>query len=390
MISSETLIKVVINALPYKTNSSGIGVLIRELFGAYASLTERHCQVILPCDAPAFACGCHTELIRRPFTHSQGLRRIFFQSLRLGREYCRESILLTTDSKMPFFLPHSCRVVTLVTDLAVFRFPKVYQPSRVLLWRMQYCYLRRRADCFLTISEFTKRELTELLKIPPEKIAVIPCAAPAQMERSDTPQTQNALRQKYGLPERFILFVGNANPRKNLERMLSAFDIAKEHANLPHHLVIAGEQGWKFSREAALRGISHRAEVHFIGFVPDADMAALYSAAELFVFPTLYEGFGIPVIEAQSCGTPVLTSDCSALPETGGAGAIYIDPYQTEAISDGILQILQNSELRSHLIEAGYQNAQRFSWERSARRLQQIIEEEENPMLKVSEQRAGP
>lgn len=281
---------------------------------------------------------------------------------------------------MPLLLPRSCTAVTLITDLAVFRLPQVYQPSRVLLWRLQYSYVKRRADLILTISEFTKQEIVELLGIPPEKIKVLPCAAPSHMVRTDTPRELDRLREKYGLPERFLLFVGNSNPRKNLDRMLLAFDRAKAAAAIPHQLVIAGERGWKFDREKALCNISHRADVRFIGFVPDADMPALYSAAELFVFPTLYEGFGIPVIEAQRCGTPVLTSNRSALPETGGQGALYIDPYQPDAICGGILRILQDKQFRSQLIEKGYQNAERFSWERSAIRLREIIERNETPM----------
>ena len=367
---------IVINALQYKQNSSGIGVMIRELFSRYTALTDRPCRVVLPNDGPDFPASPETEQIRIPWAHGQNLRRMLFQTVFLGRRYGRNAVLLTTDSKTPFFLPRSCRVVPLVTDLAVFRMPEVYQMSRVLWWRFQYRYLCRRAALFLTISEFTKREMTAVLKIPPERIRVVPCAASDKLAPVTDPGKLRMLRARYGLPERFVLFVGNNNPRKNLDRLIRAFDRARERGRIPHHLVIAGEQGWKFDPEEILRMVHHRDAVRFIGFVPDEDMPALYSAADLFLFPTLYEGFGIPVLEAQLCGTPVLTSNGSSLPEVGGAGCMYVDPCDEEDICGGILRVLQDPAVSAELIQKGFENTRRFSWEDSARRLHQIIEED--------------
>ena len=308
--------KVVINALQYKPNSSGIGVMIRDLFGAYAQQTERPCQVILTQDAPAFPAGRDTELIRAPFDHGEGRKRMLFQSFRMGPRYCKDAILLTTDSKTPFFLPKSCKLVPLVTDLAVFRMPEVYDRSRVLLWRLQYRYVCRRAERFLAISEFTKSEMVQVLGIPLEKISVIPMACREDLAPVEDEKVLSEARAKYGLSERYILFVGNNNPRKNLQRTIRAFDRMKERTGLPHKLVIAGEQGWRFDRESALKGVTCREDVRFIGFVPDEDMSALYSAAQLFTFPTLYEGFGVPVLEAQACGVPVLTSGSRSITGT--------------------------------------------------------------------------
>lgn len=371
--------KVVINALQYKPNSSGIGVMLRNLFGSYTQIARRPCQVILPHGGPAFPAGEGTELIRSPWEHRQGLRRTFFQTFQLGRRHCRDAVLLTTDSKTPFFLPRSCRMIPLVTDLAVYRLPEAYQFSRVLWWRFQYRYIRRRAAFFLAISEFTKSEMTKILNIPSENVFVVPCACSERMARVEDPEQLVRLREKYSLPEQFILFVGNTNPRKNLERTIQAFDLFKEQTNLPHQLVIAGEQGWKFDREKALEDIRHQDAVRFIGFVSDEDMPALYSAAALFLFPTLYEGFGIPVLEAQACGVPVVTSNCSSLPEVAGNGAEYVDPYDVESICVGIRRVLEGPDLARELVERGYFNAKRFSWKLSARRLNEIIEREVKP-----------
>ena len=364
---------VVINALQYKKNSSGIGIMLRELFGAYSGLARRQCRIVLPADGPDFPAGPGAEVVRVPWSHGQGLGRMFFQTFQLGRRYCKDAVLLATDSKAPLILPPNCILIPLVTDLAVYRLKEAYKLSRVVWWRLQYRYVCRRADRFLAVSEFTKREMVDILHIPPEKIAVVPCACSSEMRPVADPAALVGLRKKYRLPERFVLFVGNFNPRKNLERLIRAFDRAKGEG-LIHHLVIAGEQGWKFDRAAALRGIRHSRDIHFTGYVPDGDMPALYSAAELFAFPTLYEGFGIPVLEAQACGTPVLTSNGSSLPEVGGEGAVYVDPYDTEGICAGMRHVLDNPEIARQLVQKGLANVQRFSWQASAERLDEMIE----------------
>lgn len=368
--------KIVINALAYKQNSSGIGVMIRELFSRFVIVTNFRCIVVLSKDSPELSTSGKIENIRSSYDCSQNLRRMLFQSVAFGQTYCRDAVLLTTDSKTPFFLPKSCRLIPVVTDLAVYRMGEVYQRSRTLWWRLQYRYVRHRAVHYVAISEFTKAELTAVLHIPPENISVVPCACGEHFYRVDDPEALAAVRDQYKLPKAYLLFVGNNNPRKNLRRMIEAYDLARRQGGFTHHLVIAGEQGWKFSRDVALQGISHAKDIHFIGFVPDAAMPALYSASALFVFPSLYEGFGIPVLEAQCCGVPVLTAETSALPEVGGDGALYCDPLRAESIAGGICSILTDESRRQDLIQSGYENVKRFSWARSAELLNEIVEKE--------------
>ena len=236
--------KIVINGLQYKQNSSGIGVLIRDLFAPFAEITARACQIVLPQDSPDFPTKGSVEEIRIPLEHKNHIQRMAFQSFVLGRKYCKESILLTTDSKTPFLLPDSCTLLPIITDLAVFRMPEVYQKSRVLWWRFQYRYLCRKAQHFLAISEFTKREMVDILGLRPEQIDVVPCAASKQYHPEQDEHKLERIRNVYQLPEQYLLFVGNQNPRKNLDRILLAYDRAIEQGGFPHHLVIAGEQGW--------------------------------------------------------------------------------------------------------------------------------------------------
>jgi len=367
--------KIVVNALQYKRNSSGIGVMIRDLFGVYCRLTERECQVVMPQDAPEFPGGDTTKQVRLNCQYGQSLRRMWYQSFMLG-SYCQDSILLTTDSKIPLVLPQSCVVMPLITDLAVYRLGRTYKLSRVLWWRFQYWYLRRRTAGFMAVSEFTRQEIVEILRVPADKIDVVPCACGENFKPVRDKEKLVAARRKYNLPERFVLFVGNFNPRKNLERLMQSFDWLKEQGKVPQDLVIAGEQGWKFDKVKALSGVKHSQNIHFCGFVSDEDMPALYAAADLFVFPTLYEGFGIPVLEAQSCGTPVVISNCSSLPEVAGEAAVYVDPYAVESIAEGMWKVLTDMRLATELAAKGLENAKRFSWQKSAELLNEIVERE--------------
>ena len=242
--------RIVINALQYRANGSGISVYIRELFSRFLEQTNNRCTIIVPKNCIVFPCGKDTEIIEAPCSYEEGIKRVFFQSFQLGRKkYVKDSILLTVDSKIPLILPKSCRLIPIITDLAIFRMPEVYQKSRVFLWRLQYRFLCKRAKHFLAISEFTKEEMEDILHIPSEKIDVVPCAANKEIHRVTDKEEINHLRKEYILPEHYILFVGNYNPRKNLKRLIRAFDRLKQETDLPHELVIAGGQGWMFNAE---------------------------------------------------------------------------------------------------------------------------------------------
>ena len=364
---------ILINAIQYCPSGSGIAVNIRELFCPFTKITKHKCKVILCKNSPDFPASNKTEIVLAPCTYGEGLKRVLFQSLSLGK-YCKNSILLTVDSKIPFLIPKSCKVMPLITDLAIFRMPDTYQASRVFLWKLQYKLLCKRAIHFLAVSEYTKQDIIDILGVPADQIDVIPCAAVSSIQRVTDGMTLWKIREKYQLPESYVLFVGNTNPRKNLERIIHAFDRVKCETLLPHELVIAGGQGWKFNDQQVLKDVHAKESIHFIGYVDDEDMPALYSAADLFAFPTLYEGFGIPVVEAQKCGVPVLASDNTALPETGRDGALYVDPYDEEEIARGIVRLLTDTVLREELVQNGFRNADSYSWEESAKILNKIIE----------------
>lgn len=259
----------------------------------------------------------------------------------------------------------SVPTVLTVHDLIFRRFPGYHK-------RLNYWYLNlamplyvSRADAIIAISECTRRDLIAAYGVPPEKVTVVyEAAAPHFVP---TPADEVArVRARYDLPERFLLTVGTIEPRKNLSRLLAAFEIVARQG-LADAWIIVGRPGWLYENFfAQLEASPLREKVILPGFVPDADLPAVNSAATVAVLPSLYEGFGLPVLEAMACGTPVVCSDASSLPEFGGDAARYFDPTDTEAVTVALSEVLSDAALCREMGRRGRQQAARFSWERAA------------------------
>jgi glycosyltransferase involved in cell wall biosynthesis len=254
--------------------------------------------------------------------------------------------------------------VVTVHDLAFLTFPET-------VTRRRYQYLKwatgrsvRSAARVLTVSEATKRDVIARFGIPAERVDVTPLGVESRF-RPAAPDDMDRLVRRLGLRLPFVLSVGTLEPRKNLPTLLRAFKrIATE---VPHTLVVAGAEGWKSEGvKRALEEVKLGDRLTFTGFLPDADLPALYSAAEAFAFPSLYEGFGLPVLEAMACGTPVLTAADSSLPEVAGDAALLVDPRDDEAIAEGLRSLLTDSALRASLSSAGIARAVGFTWQRTA------------------------
>jgi glycosyltransferase involved in cell wall biosynthesis len=226
----------------------------------------------------------------------------------------------------------------------------------------------RRADRVLTVSDFTAGEVADLLDVPRERIETVrPGVSAAFAAPGDAAAGRAALRARHGIEGPFVLFVGTTNARKNLPRLLDAFAAARRTASLPHVLVVAGDRGGDDVRAlAAARGLGDAVRV--AGYVAEDELAALYRSADALAFPSLYEGFGLPVMEAMAAGCPVLTSDGSALAETAGGAALLVDPSSAEAIAAGLVRVLTDAPLRTRLAEDGRRRAAEFTWEPFARR----------------------
>ena len=225
-----------------------------------------------------------------------------------------------------------------------------------------YC---RRAAHIIAISEHTRRDLIAAYGLGPEKITVIYEAA-APRFRPQSPQTVAAVRARHSLPDRYLLFIGTIEPRKNLTRLLAAFETIHDEG-LTDGLVIVGRRGWLYDDFfARLEESPAREAVILPGYVPDEDLPAICAGAQALALPSLYEGFGLPVLEAMACGTPVVTSNASSIPEIGGDAPLYFDPTDVEAITETFRRLLRDADLQERLRARGLAQAARFSWQRAA------------------------
>jgi glycosyltransferase involved in cell wall biosynthesis len=233
-----------------------------------------------------------------------------------------------------------------------------------------YC---RRATHVVAVSECARRDLITAYRLPAEKTTVVYEAADPRFY-PQPPERVSAVRSRYGLPGRYLLFVGTIEPRKNLARLLEAFETIHEEG-LSDGLVIVGRRGWLYGDFfARLEQSPVRDAVIFPGYVPDEDLPAIYSGAQALAFPSLYEGFGLPVLEAMACGIPVVTSNSSSLPEVGGTAALYVDPRDVEALREAVRRVLCDAALREQLQVQGLAQAAQFSWDRAAAQTEAVYE----------------
>jgi anaerobic magnesium-protoporphyrin IX monomethyl ester cyclase len=267
-------------------------------------------------------------------------------------------------------VPLSSPAPTVVTihDMSLRLLPRYHPPRRVLLNRPLMDLAARRADAIITVSDSAKRDIVRLYDMDPERVHVVYEAAAPQFRPVADPAELDRVRRRYGLDERVILYVGTIEPRKNLPKLIEAFARRRRAGELSHQLVCVGPYGW-LSRgiDELVDRLGVSSAVTFTGYVPFDDLPALYSLAEIFVYPSMYEGFGLPVIEAMACGVPVVTGRAAALAEVGGNAVEQVEQVEADALGDAIVGLAKDPERRRQLAAAGLSRATRFSWTRAAR-----------------------
>lgn len=257
--------------------------------------------------------------------------------------------------------------VLTIHDASLFLFRDYHPRTRLLSIRLTLPLLARRAAAIICVSHHARNELSRILHLDPAKVHVVYEAAPEEFRPVTDPQCLEALRRKYRLPEQFLLHVGTLEPRKNLKRLVQALHRIRRRGR-DIKLVLVGTRGWHLDGfDAEIERLCLEDVVIFTGYVPTEDLPGLFSLATLFVFPSLYEGFGLPPIEAMASGAPVLTSDRGSLPEICGDAARLVDPEDEQALADGIFDLLSDPEARAELSRRGLARAQAFSWKRAAR-----------------------
>lgn len=274
---------------------------------------------------------------------------------------------------------HPRRSVVTVHDLGYLYFPDAHRRLDRVYLDLSTRFNAHSASHVIADSEATRRDLIACYSVPEDRITVVSPGRDEAFSPVTVPDKLAEVRARYGLPVQYILCLGTLQPRKNLARLFEAFallrrqdPVAKPSAS---NLVVVGKRGWLyqgFLRQVERLGLEEA--IVFTGYVPRADLPAILSGASVFVFPSLYEGFGFPVLEAMACGTPVVCSNAASLPEVAGEAALLVDPTDIEALARAMARVLHDEELRASLRERGFAQAKKFSWRRCATETLHILE----------------
>jgi glycosyltransferase involved in cell wall biosynthesis len=302
---------------------------------------------------------------RRPW------RRILWEQTALAAESRKLDLLHGLAFAAP--LMAACPTVITVHDLSFLRYPGAFRPFNrwYLSWITRTC--TRRAARVIAVSESTRQDVIRLCGVAPERVVNIPNGVTAGFSPAST-EAVAAFRQVRGLPDRYMLFLGTLEPRKNLVRLIEAYGRWRQGRGGPAaKLVIAGGKGWYYERiYARVAELGLLEDVIFPGYVPAEDLPWWYRAADLFIYPSLFEGFGLPVLEALACGTPTIASCASSLPEVAGEAALLVDPDDVQALAQAIEWVMSDRQVAATLRAAGPEQAARFPWSRTARETVQL------------------
>ena len=351
-----------------KLHDFGIGTYIRNLLRHLPRIDRESEYVLL----------CHEHDMAVAEQLGPNFRTVLEASPNYSlREQFHVPWVLRREKPDVFHAPHyvlptavRCRSVVTIHDCIHLMFPQ-YLPNRAA-----YAYARasmwsaaRHADRILTVSEASKRDILHFFNVPPDKISVVYNAIDERFWIEPNGEDVARVRERFQLDHGFVLYAGTIKPHKNLVRLIEAFAQLRTGEFGELKLLIIGDE---ISKLPALRRAVHSHKLHkhvrFLGFVPDETLAVLYRLAAVFVFPSLYEGFGLPPLEAMASGTPVVTSNVSSLPEVAGDAAVLVDPYDVDSIVDGVRRVLTDPELAAELRRKGLVRARGFSWERSVAR----------------------
>ncbi|HZS75815.1 MAG TPA: glycosyltransferase family 1 protein [Ktedonobacteraceae bacterium] len=270
------------------------------------------------------------------------------------------------------------RKIVTVHDLAFIEHPEYAVPELAAYLKKVVPEAICAADAVVAVSHATRKTLIDHFSTPPEKISIVPNGIRPYMRRIADPMLLEATRHKYHLERPLVLAVGTMEPRKNHLGLIQAFREAMGKGSKQHRpamLAIAGGKGWLYEdTRLAVAEMKLEKKVRFLGRVSDLDLMLLYSLADVFVFPSFFEGFGVPPIEAMACGTPVITSNTSSLPEVVGDAALLVNPYKTSEIASAITRVLEDAQLQEDLRQKGLQRAAQFTWQQSAQKMLSIYQ----------------
>jgi glycosyltransferase involved in cell wall biosynthesis len=300
----------------------------------------------------------HTPLVRIPLTLAAELRR-------------RPIDILHVQYTAPPLAP--CDTVVMIHDLSFEHIPETFKRRSWMQLRLTVRRTARSASHILTDSEYSRQDILRTYRLPPERVTTTPLAASSRFK----PVHDRGVLDKYGISGDYILAVGSIQPRKNIARLIRGYTrMLSQHSDNAPRLVIVGKRAWLFEdtiRAAAISSANDK--ILFTGYVPERELAALYTGALCFAYPSYFEGFGIPLLEAMRCGTPTITSDRTCFPEVVGVASLIIDPFDEESIAAGLWRMISDVALREQLRSRGFVQSSLFDWRKTARLTLDVYEE---------------
>jgi glycosyltransferase involved in cell wall biosynthesis len=361
------MIKVLYNALHLTGQFSGVQrteeLLMKEAFRD----SDTNIQIEALCSQnyhPDFPQSSFKTFRKISIDSSYRWQRIGYEHFLLSRQFDKQNMdLLHCPS---YILPRNWKGKCVVTihDIIALDFPKYCSCANHAYFRLALPYSINKADRIIAVSHTVKNDILRKFPNCSSKIDVIYHGIDDIFREAPSVKKMMEVREKYELPEKYILFVGNIEPKKNVVRLIEAFRNLVQQSCIPHSLVIAGQFAWKYGDIIQVKKQNNK-RIIFPGYIHQSDLPAVYTLAELFVFPSLYEGFGIPPLEAMACSIPVIASNAGALPETTGDSAFIVDPLSVASIETAMYKLLHDNNLRTNLVERGRIHVQKFKWKTS-------------------------
>ena len=363
--------KIGINLIPFST-VQGIEIFSKNIISQFLKLKkDEEFLIICSEDLPNLFNNLNVNCIKIKKLKSKLAKALYqqFNIYSLLKKNKIDILFAPSPLAAPFFYKNK---VVVIHDCAYDRFREFENLFSRIYFKLMFYGAKWFSKKVITVSEFSKKELIELYKINPDKIEVIYEGVP-EMEKVNEKEIQNILK-KFRINKPYFFYIGNWRPRKNLPGLIKAFRLFLKETNEDFLLIIGGRKDYRFlNLEEEIKKNQLTGKVILTDTLTRKEVTALYKKAKALTFPSFYEGFGLPILEAQSLGIPVLTSNTSSLPEVAGKGALYVNPYKIEDIAEGMKKISFDQRLREDLIKKGYENIKRFSWEKSAKQLLNIF-----------------
>lgn len=371
--------KILINGLLLNRQFTGVQYYAENLIKALGSLNCKDChfEIILPGSYNGGLINTENlEIKKQEFNNGSRVKRIAFENFKLSQYYKQNNCQLFHSPS--YVLPYYWDFPSVLTvhDIIALDFPEMCQDESAFYFKLFLPRSIKNATRIIAVSNKVKNDIINRFNVPSEKIEVVYHGIADHYSLDVTDEELYKIKKRYNLPEKYILFVGNIEPKKNLERLVQAFHILKRNTEITHKLVIVGKKGWKYGGLIdIIQKLQIAKEILFTGYVPDKHLQGIYKMASIFAFPSLYEGFGIPPLEAMACGTPVMISDRGALPEIASGNALIVNPLCADQMAGSMYKLITDKSLRQKLTANGMEWVTKFTWENAAIKTLEVYRE---------------